>query len=556
MIFPVPQKMKLEGRQISDIERCFSVSGDSKSYAAEKLASLGFSCSDNAPVSLFLKREDSRAFCYAELPRRICDEIYRIDVSALPCAKIKITFSSERGLFRALHTLAKLVDSSELKEGSVQDYPLFQKRGYIEGFYGKPWSFAERADFMSLMAKNGMNTFYYAPKDDAYHRDLWREMYPEKELCELKSLIGEARANEIDFHYCIAPGLSMCYSDEKDFETLVKKIESVAALGVAGVGLLLDDIPDTLNFERDKSCFSDTVNAHIFLINALYERLKNDMPGLDMTVCPMLYHGEGDEYYIAKLGRNIPAEVEIFWTGRDICSQRLTTQEAAVFARAAGHRPLYWDNYPVNDAEMLNEMHLGPIIGRDAQLYRFCDGLISNVMEYCECSKIPMLTVADYLWNPEKYSHEASRKNALKAILGDRAELFGFFADNLNWSCLTKENSVLMEEKLMSTGILFLNGDTDGALALLNEYIDNMNSCREMIFGGGSCLFDELRVWINKFGDCCRILELCRDMIAHPSQETAVQLKKCSQTYHSNATWLTGFCLRDFAQRCMQIKTD
>ena len=62
--------------------------------------------------------------------------------------------------------------------------------------------------------------------------------------------------------------------------------------------------------------------------------------------------------------------VNIFWTGLDICSREITTYEAIRFIDNTKHMPLYWDNYPVNDAEMMNEMHIGPLIGREKDLYK------------------------------------------------------------------------------------------------------------------------------------------------------------------------------------------
>ena len=105
---------------------------------------------------------------------------------------------------------------NELKEGTLVDYPLFKKRGYIEGFYGPTWESSKRISVMKLMSSYGMNTFYYAPKDDIYHREKWRELYPEKELSALKNLVDTAKKYYMDFFWCIAPGLSMKYSDEKD----------------------------------------------------------------------------------------------------------------------------------------------------------------------------------------------------------------------------------------------------------------------------------------------------------------------------------------------------
>ena len=34
---------------------------------------------------------------------------------------------------------------------------------------------------LNLMSFYGMNTYYYAPKDDPYHRDKWDELYLGKE---------------------------------------------------------------------------------------------------------------------------------------------------------------------------------------------------------------------------------------------------------------------------------------------------------------------------------------------------------------------------------------
>ena len=42
----------------------------------------------------------------------------------------------------------------------------FQRRGYLEGFYGKPWTDAQRRDMIALMAAHGMNTYAYGAKDD------------------------------------------------------------------------------------------------------------------------------------------------------------------------------------------------------------------------------------------------------------------------------------------------------------------------------------------------------------------------------------------------------
>ena len=55
-------------------------------------------------------------------------------------------------------------------------------RGVIEGFYGTPWTHEERLDLIRFCGAHGLNTWVHAPKDDACHRKLWREPYPDDEL--------------------------------------------------------------------------------------------------------------------------------------------------------------------------------------------------------------------------------------------------------------------------------------------------------------------------------------------------------------------------------------
>ena len=63
----------------------------------------------------------------------------------------------------------------------VRREPTFQRRGIVEGFFGPPWSMAHRKALFRFGAKRGMNTYLYAPKDDPYHRERWRDPYPKGE---------------------------------------------------------------------------------------------------------------------------------------------------------------------------------------------------------------------------------------------------------------------------------------------------------------------------------------------------------------------------------------
>src|SRR5262249_16174388 len=66
--------------------------------------------------------------------------------------------------------------------------------GGVEGFYGPPYSFAQRRGLFSFLARAGLNTYIYAPKLDPYHRDQWRTPYPPDFLAHFGDLAELGRA--------------------------------------------------------------------------------------------------------------------------------------------------------------------------------------------------------------------------------------------------------------------------------------------------------------------------------------------------------------------------
>lgn len=454
-------------------------------------------------IDITVSYSNNRRTVYCEKSHRITDEKYILNISGKTVA---VECSGEKSAFYALCDIAKRLSENCLCDGEYICAPSFAVRGYIEGFYGTPWSHESRKSVMALMARNRMNTVYYAPKDDRYHRELWREKYPESELFRLKELVDTAAEYYMDFYWCVAPGLSMKYSDEAEFAALMEKTKQLYSIGIRSFGLLLDDIDEELEFEEDKVLYCEMVNAHIDLINKYHSALLSLNPSIKLTVCPTLYHGRGNEYYISKLGQNISPLVSVFWTGRDICSRELTSLEALKFIEGTHHKPLYWDNYPVNDCSMYNEMHISPIINRDADLWKYSEGIISNCMEYAECSKIPLITFADYLWDSGKYNPQLSWENAIKQVVGEEnAENFITFADHLYTSCLKDANSRRMYKAFDAIEEAFKAGDTQKAVTLAEKYIGKMNACREFL-KGDLPICRELTKWSEKFFVACDII--------------------------------------------------
>ena len=311
---------------------------------------------------------------------------------------------------------------------NLADYPSFPERGIVEGFYGVPWSHQDRLDILRFVGQHRMNVYYYAPKDDPYHRKLWREPYPPNEVKRLGELVDTARANFVDFCFAISPGLSMVYSNDLDFSTLTKKLDSVQKLGVSCFALFLDDVPQDLENPEDKARFKTLAAAHVYLVNKLDGYLKSQSPDTRLTVTPTTYTNEwGSRDYIRELGSGLDPDVGIVWTGPRVVSPAIKVAEAREWGDLLHQPPLVWDNFPVNDG-ISWRLNLGPLVGREPNLPTAVRGLFSNPMNQARASLIPLQTIADYLWNSLAYDPERSLRNAVMEQYGkDAPELLNPF---------------------------------------------------------------------------------------------------------------------------------
>lgn len=556
MIFPKPQKITENTEKYIIIESPnISAAGEETAFIKEWCNNNGMQFSENGNIVIETVLENSRRLLYVEDSRRLTNEKYIISSKVLSGTSVKIiiTYAKKHGLWHALNVIGQQIKNGELIIGEIEDYPLFHRRGYIEGFYGKPWTPEERTDMLKLMASHRMNTYYYGPKDDPYHREKWDEQYPEKELSVLNEIIRLSKECFVEFYFCIAPGLSMRYTSEDDYKSLYNKIKQIYDCGVKNFGLLLDDIPEKLHFEEDIEAFGgETVNAHIYLANKLFDDLKSLDAEIKLTLCPLQYNGKGNEYFISKLGQGIEPDIDLFWTGRNICSQELTVPEAVTFINSTNHRPLYWDNFPVNDAEMVNEMHLGYIAGREKDLYRYTEGIISNCMEFCECTKIPLLTVADYLWNPTAYEPLESWDYAINTIVGEGSELFKYFADNLLTSCLKVGNSPILSETFSKAEQELRTGNLMSAFDLIINYKTNLTACCEMLKTKNTKLFMELTPWSKKMILCSDILNLGFEYLSDPEEETKTKIEDLLNEFIRTPEVLTDFSFKSAVESLLR----
>ena len=113
--------------------------------------------------------------------------------------------------------------------------------GVIEGFYGPPWTRAEREQLLVWMARFGLTTYLHAPKDDPHHRAVWRRPLPPAAVADLADLVDACRRRGIAFVWALHPALDIRYSSADDLAALIARLEQVAAVGGRDFAILFDD---------------------------------------------------------------------------------------------------------------------------------------------------------------------------------------------------------------------------------------------------------------------------------------------------------------------------
>ena len=322
-------------------------------------------------------------------------------------------------------------DKTELE---LTDGPDFAVRGVVEGFYGKPWTHAQKLKGIEYFADYNMNTYFLAPKDDPLQRFNWRSPFSSNYLQDTAELINHGKLHGIDFVLCVSPGLSVEYSNEADVDAVVNRFKQLTNLGANHFGMLWDDIAWEMQHDSDSAKYVSTAQAHADFTNRVWDKLVAYNERAQLTVCPMHYAGRGNEPYLIDLGRELKSRINLMWTGRQICSEYLDVSDAVVFERSALRPALYWDNFPVNDGGMQVNLYIGPIRGREKGLHKYSAGLLSNPMLQFEASLIPISTIGDYLWNSQDYDPEISWEEALIKVIPneiDRAALRKFFRTSL-----------------------------------------------------------------------------------------------------------------------------
>lgn len=320
--------------------------------------------------------------------------------------------------------------------GTAQAVPI-PLRGVVEGFYGTPWTFEDRADIIDFCRQNNLNSYIYAPKDDPYHRNKWRNPYPAEKLDELARLVAIAKGSNVRFIFAVSPGLDLNYSGSKgdeDFNAMIRKLDAMYRIGVRNFAIFFDDLKDA------KGRHHESGKAHAEFLNRVQKNLRSrykDVAPL-ITVPTEYFYADmisGDKIkpYTRDLAENLDPRIVVLYSGKGVVCDGITDAELATVNKIFGREVGVWWNYPVNDYSLTPngnrnvKLALGAIENLPSAKMT---AIFFNPMEQVQLSKIALATGAVYANNPATYDAEQTWNKVIDAQFGRLAPAMKIFAEH------------------------------------------------------------------------------------------------------------------------------
>ncbi len=310
----------------------------------------------------------------------------------------KDTDAAFHGLTSLKHIFNQVKDNNILNV-KINDYADVKGRGFIEGYYGNPWSNEDRADLMTFGGDYKLNQYIYAPKDDPKHNSNWKALYTDEELVGISKLAEAGNKSKCYYVYALHPFMynAIRFNTDENYETdlnIIKtKFEQLMSVGVKQFAILADDA----------SVPSQGAQCYVRLMSDLTEWLiekQATVSGLksDTIFCPNDYMGYGSSTQMQTL-KQLPDSVSIIQTGGRVWGEVGPSFNDRFYQNMG--RPAYmWINWPCSD-NTKDGLIMG---GAEAVLKPNVDpstveGIVLNPMQQSEPSKEALFTNADYAWN-------------------------------------------------------------------------------------------------------------------------------------------------------------
>lgn len=412
----------------------------------------------------------------------------------------------------SLYHIFKQVEGKTIKNFSIEDYADVASRGFIEGYYGNPWSTEDRCKLMEWGGYYKLNSYFYAPKDDPKHNSKWRELYTEDEInTKIKPLAEAGNKSKCRFVFALHPYMynAINYSSEEryqaDLKVMQAKFKQVIDAGVRQIAILADDAPNVggANYTRTLTDMSNWL-----------KELQPEYPGLKLTLpfCTQEYMGWGQSYY-----GNFPENVQVIMTGGRVWGE-VTNDFTSSFTNTVGRGPYMWINWPCTDN---SKKHL-IMGGYTTFLHPGVDpskiqGIVLNPMQQSEPSKVAIFGNACYSWNIWKTEEEANKcynasfkyvdhngyeETEASAALRELSK--HMINQNMDSRVTRLEESVELKEKLNAFKTKLSKGEkiTDEEFdEMINEFTVLQNASKTYRESGNERIKSQIVYWLNCWDD-------------------------------------------------------
>ena len=338
---------------------------------------------------------------------------------AIEDKQITVVGKDTDAAFYALASLKMILEQSEgkaIRKLQMEDYAIGQYRGFIEGYYGIPWSVEDRISLMQFGGDFKMNIYIFAPKDDPYHNSQWREPYPEDNLKDIERMVEAGAAAKCRFAWAIHPFMNdpITLADyETGLAAIQNKFQHLYDAGVRQFVISADDANSPVTLQA-KLCqdMTEWVKAHegcynLVFVPQVYCSNSLTWSNWGWTGSPSLsqYFGHFTEI----------EDLEIMWTGEWVCHPA-TQGTFDNFKQNSGKEAFMWLNWPVNDVNH-KRLVMGPaescILNTGVTGFK---GLVTNPLEQGEASKTALFAIADYAWNTKDFDCQKSWADCFQYI--------------------------------------------------------------------------------------------------------------------------------------------
>lgn len=399
------------------------------------------------------------------------------------------------GTFYGVQTLLAVAGGDEVTAVEIADWPETPNRGVVEGFYGNAWSYDDRASQFEFYGRHKLDTYIYGPKNDPYHRGKWRELYPEADAENIRSLVELARANKVRFVWGLHPALDHTWTTPDD-SLAVRKLEQLYSLGVRDFAVFFDDVFGMAADGR----------KHAVTMDYIMRNFVDAHPDIEsMIMCPALYNKAWaprfQESYLEDISTMDPF-IQIMWTGDNVVVM-LDTDDLEWVNPQIGRKAFVWHNYPVSDYAV-DHLLMGPYSGNDPRVPSLASGFTANPMEYAEASKVALAGVADYLWNPGAYDADRAWEVAVRELVPDHAAAFRTFCTyNIDPGQTAHRfrrdgESPELLELINRCETNLASGDTTGLAAVEAEFARVEDAAAELLAASDSNrLLAEVKPWLE-----------------------------------------------------------